>query len=94
VAIEEVELADLRARLRGGPPAGGGVRAGARRVLLRALRPYSVHQRLLDEEIVRAVRSLDERVRGIAAAQRALAAELRELRTVENEDGVPPSPGS
>ena len=93
-AIEEVELTDLRTRLRAGPPAGGGVRAGARRALLRALRPYSVHQRLLDEEIVRAVRSLDERVRGIAAAQRALAAEVRELRTVEDEDGVPPSPGS
>jgi hypothetical protein len=92
-AIEEIELGDLRARLRAGPPAGGGVRAGARRALLRALRPYSVHQRLLDEEIVRAVRTLDERVRGIAAAQRALAAEVRELRRVEDGDGVPPSPG-
>jgi hypothetical protein len=34
----------------------------------------------VDEEIVRALRTLDERVRGVAAAQSTLAAELRRLR--------------
>jgi hypothetical protein len=95
-AVTELDLEPLQRRLRVGvaPGGGGGLRGGARRALLRALRPYSVHQRLLDEEIVRAVRTLDERVRGVAAAQSVLAAELRELRSDDRGTGVPPSPAS
>jgi glycosyltransferase involved in cell wall biosynthesis len=94
--VSALDLEALQRRLRGGVAerGGGGVRGGARRALLRVLRPYSVHQRLLDEEIVRAVRTLDERVRGVAAAQSVLAEELRELRSDDGGNGVPPSPAS
>jgi hypothetical protein len=81
--------------MRGGPGAAGersGLRRTARTALLRALRPYSVHQRLVDEEVLRLVRTLDERVRGVTAAQRSLAAELQRLRREVEADGrVPPS---
>jgi hypothetical protein len=39
-----------------------------------------VHQRLVDEELLRALQTLDERVRGIAAGQASLAAELARQR--------------
>jgi hypothetical protein len=87
-------------RIRQGPAGGaaattalGRARGTVRTALLRALRPYSVHQRLVDEELVRLVRTLDERVRGIAAAQTSLAAEVARLRdgaeaaTVERDAG-------
>ena len=97
-AIEALDLGALEQRLRRGRDRGraaSGLRAGARSALLRALRPYAVHQRLVDEEQLRAVRSLDERVRGIAAAQSTLAAELRRLRESAGsdrpEDRLPPS---
>ena len=37
------------------------------RAVLRAIAPYTVHQRLVDEELLRALQTLDERVRGLAA---------------------------
>jgi hypothetical protein len=109
-----VHVAAVAERIRTGPAAPGGgatrlsrARAMARGALLRALRPYSVHQRLVDEELVRLVRTLDERVGGIAAAQSSLAAELARLRDeaparddgepgrpVPDADRVPPSAGS
>ena len=49
------------------------------------MRPYTAHQRLVDEELLRALRTLDERVRGLAAGQQALAAELARLR--REDDG-------
>jgi hypothetical protein len=42
--------------------------------------PYAVHQRLVDEEMLRALQTLDERVRGLAAGQASLAAELARER--------------
>jgi hypothetical protein len=80
--IEAVDLADAERRVRSGPAPGAvaGLRGSARAALLRALRPYTVHQRLVDEEILRVLRTLDERVRSVAAAQATLAAELRRLR--------------
>ena len=39
-----------------------------------------MHQRLVDEEILRALQTLDERVRGLAAGQQVLAAEIARLR--------------
>jgi len=92
-AVSALDLDTLQRRLLR-DTAGGGLRGGARRALLRVLRPYSVHQRLLDEEIVRALRTLDERVRGVAVAQSVLAEELRELRFDDGGNGVPPSPAS
>ncbi len=93
-SVEALDLSDARRRLTGGPKATtsvGGPRGAARDALLRLLRPYTVHQRLVDEELLRALRTLDERVLGLAAGQAALAAELRR-RDEENGDAVPPSP--
>ena len=64
----------------------GGPRAALRDAALRAMRPHTVHQRLVDEELLRALQTLDERVRGLAAGQQALAAELARLRR-EREEG-------
>jgi hypothetical protein len=92
--VEALDLADARRRLDAGPQAArsaGGPRGAARDALLRVIRPYAVHQRLIDEELLRALRTLDERVRGLAAGQSALAVELRRLQQ-EDDDAVPPSP--
>jgi glycosyltransferase involved in cell wall biosynthesis len=79
-----LDLRGVRERMATGPrPAPGGdrgARAAIRSAALRAMRPYSAHQRLVDEELLRALQSLDERVRGLAAGQQALAAELARLR--------------
>jgi len=55
----------------------------------RITRPRAVHQRRVDEELVRAVRSLDDRVQGLANAQETLAARLdADRRAVEgSSDG-------
>ena len=92
-SVEALDLSDARRRLSQGPKAAisGGPRGAARDALLRLLRPYTVHQRLVDEEILRALRTLDERLRGLAAGQAALAAELRH-REKDKGDAVPPSP--
>jgi len=94
VAVEALDLADVRRRLTSGPKAApflGGPRSAAREALLRVLRPYTVHQRLVDEELLRALRSLDERLLGLAAGQRSLATELWR-RDGDDGDAVPPSP--
>ncbi len=79
-----LDLGGVRERMATGPKAAPGAGRGARGVIraaaLRAMRPYTVHQRLVDEELLRALQSLDERVRGLAAGQQALAAELARLR--------------
>jgi hypothetical protein len=81
---EALDLGGVRERMATGPKAapGGdrGARGAVRDAALRAMRPYTVHQRLVDEELLRALRTLDERVRGLAAGQQALAAELARLR--------------
>lgn len=92
-AVEGLDLTAARRRVDGGPAARaspGRARGAARGALLRALRPYSVHQRLVDQELLRALRSLDERVRALATGQAALAAELRR----RDQDGEPPVPPS
>jgi hypothetical protein len=63
-----------------GPGAADGARGAVRAAVLRALAPYAVHQRLVDEELLRALQTLDERVRGLAAAQSSLAAEVARQR--------------
>jgi Glycosyl transferases group 1 len=90
--VDALDLASLRARVQGGAgapdPRAGRARSALRDAVLRLLRPYTVHQRAVDEELLAVVRTLDERVRGTAAAQRALAAELARLRrAVERDDG-------
>jgi glycosyltransferase involved in cell wall biosynthesis len=79
-----LDLGAVRARMATGPQAapGGerGARGAVREAAQRAMRPYTVHQRLVDEEILRVLQTLDERVQGLAAGQQALAAELARLR--------------
>jgi hypothetical protein len=81
---DALDLGGVRARMATGPQAAPGTDRGARGAVrdaaLRAMRPYTVHQRLVDEELLRALATLDERVRGLAAGQQALAAELARLR--------------
>ena len=83
------DLRGVRERMALGPRAAPGADRGARGAIrdaaLRAMRPYTVHQRLVDEELLRALQSLDDRVRGLAAGQQALAAELARLR--REDDG-------
>ena len=84
-----LDLDAVRARMATGPKAApgseGGARGAVRDAALRAMRPYTVHQRLVDEEILRVLQTLDERVQGLAAGQQALAAELARLRDEQAE---------
>jgi hypothetical protein len=86
-----LDLDGVRERMATGPRAAPGsdrgARAAVRDAALRAMRPYTVHQRLVDEELLRALQTLDERVRGLAAGQQALAAELARLRRGAGEPG-------
>ena len=81
---DALDLGGVRARMATGPQAAPdsdrGARGAVREAALRAMRPYTVHQRLVDEELLRALQTLDERVRGLATGQQALAAELARLR--------------
>jgi glycosyltransferase involved in cell wall biosynthesis len=80
--VSTLPLEEIGRRVRGGPvPAGAGVRGRLRRALLGLIRPYSAHQRLVDEEMLATLATLDERVQGLAAAQADLEAEVAELRS-------------
>ena len=85
-----LDLGAVHARMATGPTPGPGGQRGARGAVreaaLRAMRPYTVHQRLVDEEILRVLQTLDERVQGLAAGQQALAAELARLRDEQREE--------
>jgi glycosyltransferase involved in cell wall biosynthesis len=81
---QALDLKGVRERMAREPEPGDGTRDGPRAALrdaaLRAMRPYTVHQRLVDEELLRVLQTLDERVQGLAAAQQALAVEVARLR--------------
>ena len=79
----DVPTEDLLRRIRTEPsPAGrlGPLRAAVRRAALRMVRPQATHQRQVDEELVRALRTLDARVQGLAASNASLLAEVEELK--------------
>jgi hypothetical protein len=80
--VDGLDLGAARARVRSGPGPGAadGLRGAVRAAVLRAMAPFAVHQRLVDEELLRALQTLDERVRGLAAAQSSLAAEVARQR--------------
>jgi len=81
-----LDFAEALRRVRGRPPEPGPdasmrpLRLPLRRALLRLSRPQATHQRLVDEELVRLVRTLDERVEGLAAGQASLGAELENIK--------------
>jgi glycosyltransferase involved in cell wall biosynthesis len=66
------------------PPAGGGrfgrPQAIARRGLLRALKPVTVHERLVDSGLLQAVERLDANLRSLGAAHDAGLRRIDELR--------------
>jgi hypothetical protein len=83
--VSELDLAPLRERIESEPPSPApdvslpGLRGLVRSAVLRATRMQSTHQRQVGEEVAAALRSLDERVRGVATAQAAIQAQLAEL---------------
>jgi hypothetical protein len=90
-----LDLESLERRIAGEPPhpAPGAslpwLRRLARSVVLRATRMHAAQQREVGEEVAAALRELDERVRGVAAAQATTQSRLEELgrRTAELERG-------
>ena len=88
--VDALDLGDAERLVRGGlapDPRTGRARRALRTAVLRALGPSTTRQRLVDEELMRVVRMLDERVRGVASAQSTLAAELARLRRRVDDDG-------
>ena len=85
-ASSSLDVEEALRRVRGEPPEPGPdaplrpLRMPLRRALLRLSRPQATHQRLVDEELVRLVRTLDERVEGLAQGQTSLRAELEDIK--------------
>ncbi len=81
-----LDVGEALRRVRGEPPEPGPeaplrpLRMPLRRALLRLSRPQATHQRLVDEELVRLVQTLDERVKGLAKGQTSLRAELEDIK--------------
>lgn len=78
-----MDMSELDRRIAGGPPLPAAarrnpLRRGLRGLMLRVMRPQISHQRRVDEELARSLRTLDERVQGLAEVQATLQTELRE----------------
>jgi glycosyltransferase involved in cell wall biosynthesis len=67
------------------PSRAAKLKASARRTLLRLLKPYTVHQQRVDNELLRAVHTLDRSVQSVAATQTDLEHALGELRAASYE---------
>lgn len=75
-----------------GHPRFGAPQRAARRGLLRALKPVTVHQRLVGNELLKSIEALDANVQSLALAQsetlrrlERLEAELRELHANDSD---------
>jgi hypothetical protein len=80
--LPAVDLNPLESRIRSEAPPGperGAARRLLRALALRAGRPQRTRQRLVDEELLAALRTLDERLRGLAATQASVQAQLEAL---------------
>jgi hypothetical protein len=78
-----VSTDELLRRIRSDPaPAAslGPVRRLVRRAALRIGQPQAMHQRIVEEEVARVLKTLDERIQGLAASNASLLAELDELK--------------
>jgi len=72
------------------PPAAPGtspLRLALRRLSLRVGLAQAVHQRRVDEEIVRVLRTLDEHLQGLASAQATLSARIDSLTDDDSHHG-------
>ena len=68
------DTARVAERIEAGPPGAspsrfGVARDAVRELVLRVMKPFTVHQRLVDLELLRAIHQLDEGLRGVAAQQ-------------------------
>ena len=82
-------------------PRFGRAQSSARRALLRLLRPVTVHQRLVDGELLKGIQAVDGSVQALAISHAAalrqideLRAELETLRKSENGSGESPNGSS
>jgi glycosyltransferase involved in cell wall biosynthesis len=83
--LEAAELV-LSGPVQQAPPSrAAALKASARRTLLRVLKPYTVHQQRVDNELLRAVHTLDRSVQSVAATQSDLEHALGELRAAPYE---------
>ena len=76
---------ELERRVHAGPPSPPASRAAMLRrplrdAVLRLIRPQTVHQREVDEEVARVLRTLEERLDGLAARHASALAEIEALR--------------
>jgi glycosyltransferase involved in cell wall biosynthesis len=93
--VRPLDLGELELRLAGEPPSPAPdvalrrLRRLVRTAVLRATRMQQTHQRQVGEDIAAALRSLDERVQGVAAAQATVQGQLAALerRLAELERG-------
>ena len=74
-------------RVRNGPPPPSPARFAKarntfRELVLRVIKPFTVHQRLVDLELLRAIHQLDEGLRGVAARQAETDQVIGELHAV------------
>jgi glycosyltransferase involved in cell wall biosynthesis/SAM-dependent methyltransferase len=67
------------------PSRAAALKASARRTLLRLIKPYTVHQQRVDNELLRAVHTLDRTVQSVAATQADLEHALGDLRAAPYE---------
>jgi SAM-dependent methyltransferase len=58
------------------------VRKGLRKTLLRAIKPYAVHQRMVDEDLLAAIHTLDTSMQSLARTQARMDRLLSESRAV------------
>jgi glycosyltransferase involved in cell wall biosynthesis len=67
------------------PSRAARIKGTARRTLMRVLKPYTVHQQRVDNELLRAVHTLDRSVQSIAAVQTDVERALSDLRAAPYE---------
>jgi hypothetical protein len=80
--LPAVDLDPLENRIRSEAPPGedrGAARRFVRSAVLRLGRPQRTRQRLVDEELLAALRTLDERLRGLASTHASVQAQLQAL---------------
>jgi hypothetical protein len=89
--LRAVDLDPLEKRIRSEAPPGenrGAARGLVRSAVLRLGRPQRTRQRLVDEELLAALRTLDERLRGLASTNASVQAQLQALeRRLEELEG-------
>lgn len=87
-ALVHGELAHTSRRIRSGPAPTGRVRFGraqrfARRLVLRLIKPFTVHERIVDEELVRAIAAVGDGLAGAHIRIDELSRRVQDARPLE-----------